>query len=247
MPLTVQPLAGEPYEFEIAKGVVSQLVCEEILAGLTYPVLPFIGDVRVVVDAGANCGAASVYFAQHYPDAVVHAVEPASEPLSHLRRNVRGLPNVVVHPLGLHSLDQEVPLFHGKGDTGLASIVQASWHRDSSEMVTIRSASTWAQEQGIDRVDVLKVDVELCEYEVLSSLAALLPSVKVVYFEYGSRQIRRSIERLLDPTHDLYLGKMSLDQGECIYLRRDLADRDGAKERLWAIFGERAKASKPME
>lgn len=243
MSLTVEPPSGPHYEFQAASGVVSRGVCEAILDGHTYPVLPFLGEVRVVVDAGANCGAASVYFAQHYPDAVVHAVEPATEPLTHLRRNVRGLANVVVHPIGLHSRDQVTPLYHGDGDTGLGSIVASSWHRDSSEVITVRSAAAWAQENGIERIDVLKVDVELSEYEVLSSLRAFLPEVKVVYVEYGSRQIRRSIERLLDPTHDLYLGEMSLDQGECVYVRRDLAAAEGARERLWEIFVERHRRS----
>jgi FkbM family methyltransferase len=243
--VTVQPTTGEPYAFEVIRGVVSPAVCEGILSGRTYPVLPFIGDVRVVVDAGANCGAASVYFGQHYPDAVVHAVEPASEPLAHLRRNVRGLANVEVHPIGVHSQDQEVPLYHGRDDTGLASIVKGSYHRDSSEIITLRSAAAWAQEQGIKRIDVLKVDVEMCEYEVLKSLEGYLPEVKVVYLEYGSRDIRRLIERLLDPTHDLYLGELSLDQGEVIYLRRDLALLDAAKDRLWEIFCERSLAATP--
>lgn len=242
MTLTVRPPAGDPYEFEVVEGIVSDAVCEAILTGHTYPFLPFVGDVEVVVDAGANCGAATVFFAQHHPDAVVHAVEPASAPLAHLRRNVRGLPNVVVHPVGLHSRDQVVPLFHGKGDTGLGSIVRSDWHRGTSETITVRAAGDWAAEQGIERIDLLKVDVELCEYEVLSSLARYLPEVKVVYLEYGSREIRRAIERLLDPTHDLYLGEMSLDQGEVTYVRRDLAALDAAKERLWEIFVERAQA-----
>ena len=244
--MTVRPATGEPYVFEVVEGITSRLVCEEILAGRTYPVLPFIGDVRLVVDAGANCGAATVYFAQQYPGAVVHAVEPAAKPLEHLRRNVRGLPNVIVHPIGLHSQDDEVPLYHGRGDTGLGSIFKASWHQDSSEMISLRSAAAWAEQQGIEQIDVLKVDVELSEYEVLSSLAAFLPSVKVIYLEYGSRQIRRDIERLLDPTHDLYLGKMSLDQGEVVYVRRDLAERAGARERLWSIVVERAEAHRPV-
>lgn len=240
--LTVTPPSGEPYLFEPVPGVVSDAVCASILAGQTYPVLPFIGDVDVVVDAGANCGAASVYFAQHYPDAVVHAIEPARAPLGYLRRNVRELPNVVVHPVGLHSSDQEVALFHGKDDTGTASIVRSDWHRDSFEIVQLRAGAGWANEHDIQRIDVLKVDVELSELDVLEGFGAFVPAVKAIYLEYGSRKLRRAIDRLLDPTHDLYLGEMSLDQGECVYVRRDLADLDAATTRLWEIYVERARA-----
>jgi hypothetical protein len=64
----------------------------------------------------------------------------------------------------------------------------------------------------------------------------LLPTVKVLYVEYDSRQSRRDIGRLVDDTHDLYRGAMFLDQGECIYLRRDLADTNEAREHLRHLF-----------
>ena len=67
---------------------------------------------------------------------------------------------------------------------------------------------------------------------MLESLAPLLPTVKVLYVEYDSRQARRALARLLDPTHELYVGKMFLDQGECTYLRSDFASDPAATEWL---------------
>jgi len=40
-----------------------------------------------------------------------------------------------------------------------------------------------------------------------------------MFVEYDSRHARRALDHLLDETHELYGGKMLLDQGECIYLR----------------------------
>ena len=97
----------------------------------------------------------------------------------------------------------------------------------------MRAAGAWAAEHGIERIDVLKVDVEV---EVLESLADLLPTVKVLYVEYGSREIRRDIARLVDPTHELYDGVMYLDQGECVYLNRELVDLDAATTHLRQAF-----------
>lgn len=242
MTLLVEPPGGSPYEFELPAGVMSRATAESILTGRSYPALPFLDEVRVVVDAGANSGAASVYFACHHPDATVHAVEPASATREVLLANVRGLPNVVVHPIGLYSEDKEVPLYLGDDDSGTSSIVRNDWNRREQETIRLRDAAAWAREQGIDRIDVLKVDVELCELEVIGSLRQFLPETSVVYFEYGHRDLRRGIDRLLDPTHDLYLGEMSLDQGECVYLRRDLAARPEAKDHLWQIYVDRAQA-----
>jgi hypothetical protein len=115
-------------------------------------------------------------------------------------------------------------------------VIRRTVNLDESERVELRAAGGWAAEQGIDRIDVLKVDVEGCEIEVLTSLAALLPTVKVLFVEYDSRHARRALGRLLDETHELYGAKMLLDQGECIYLREDLADLDQATEMLGELL-----------
>ena len=76
---------------------------------------------------------------------------------------------------------------------------------------------------------MLKVDVEGAEIEVLEGLAPLLPEVKVVYVEYDHRSHRRAIETLLGASHELYFAMlMTLDQGECMWVRRDLAEHPDA-------------------
>jgi hypothetical protein len=107
---------------------------------------------------------------------------------------------------------------------------------DESEPVALRAGGAWAADHGIDRIDILKVDVEGAEIEVLSGLAPLLPTVKVLFVEYDSREARRELGRLLDATHELYTGMMFLDQGECIYLGADLAALDAATEHLRRSF-----------
>jgi FkbM family methyltransferase len=227
---------GGTVEFECAPDVVSRWMHGDILAGKTYPYLPFVDDVRVVFDVGANCGSVSIHFARHYPDAEIHAFEPGTEQRGYLERNVAELANVHVHPIGLHSVDQEVPLYFGDGNTGLASITRRAVNLDASERVVLRAARAWAAEHGIERIDILKLDVEGCEPEVLSSLAPLLPTVKVLYLEYDSRGSRRAMADLLGATHELYRGLVFLDQGECIYLRKDLADHPAANQRLLELF-----------
>jgi FkbM family methyltransferase len=207
-----------------------------ILEGQTYPSLPFVDDVRVVFDVGANCGAASVHFARHHPDAIVHAFEPGREARSYLERNVASLPNVRVHPIGLYSVDRQARLSRGDGDLGMASVIRRQVNLDESEPVELRAGGAWAADQGIERIDILKVDVEGCEIEVLEGLAALLPTVKVLYVEYDSRHARKALGRLLDRTHELYTGNMFLDQGECSYLRADVAALDAATEHLRRAF-----------
>jgi FkbM family methyltransferase len=202
-------------------------VSEGILAGATYPQLPIDVDVATVVDVGANCGAASVYFARCYPDATVHAIEPASAAFALLERNTSSLPNVRRHRVGLHRADEVVPLYHGALDAVTASILpRADKNTAESEMVQIRDARAWTAENGITSIDVLKLDSEGCEVEILERLGDLLPTIQIAYIEYDSTGARRAIDRILEPTHELCQGLMFLDQGEMIYVARRLLDPD---------------------
>jgi len=234
MKISVRGEDDEQIDFECADNQASRWTCSAILRGKTYPYLPFVEDVRVVFDVGANCGAATVYFARHYPSAQVHAFEPGSEARAFLERNVTRFPNVHVHPIGLYSVDKDAVLYKGDGDIGQSSVFRRSVNLDEHEPIRLRAAGQWARDHGIDRIDVLKVDVEGCEVDVVDSLREFLPTVKVLYLEYDSREARKALNRILDDTHDLYVGMMLLDQGECVYLRKDVADLDAATERLRA-------------
>jgi FkbM family methyltransferase len=236
MRFTVRSDDGELIEFECPDSVASRWTNAPILEGRTYPFMPFVDDVRVVFDVGANCGAASLHLARHYPGATVHAFEPGREARSYLERNVASLPNVRVHPIGLHAVDRQARLYRGDGDLGKASVIRRSVNLDESEPIELRAGGAWAAEEGIERIDILKVDVEGCEIEVLEGLAALLPTVKVLFVEYDSRHARKALGRLLDATHELYVGNMFLDQGECTYLRADVAGLDAATEQLRRAF-----------
>lgn len=240
MKFTTEADDGTAVDFECADTIVSRWIARDILAGRTYPFLPFVDDVQVVFDVGANCGATTVHFARHYPDAAIHSFEPGSEPHAILLRNAAVYANVRVHPIGFHSVDDVVPLYKGENDSGMGSVFKRTGNLDESEQVQLRVGGDWAGEHGIERVDVLKVDVEGCEVDVIEGLAGLLPTVKILYVEYDSRHARRDLERMLDETHELYAGMAFLDQGECVYLRKDLADLDAAREHVEKLMMRKA-------
>lgn len=233
---------GEPFDFECLDNVVSRWVCGAVLEGDTYPHLPFVDGVEVVLDVGANCGAAAVFFAHHHPTAAVHAFEPAAAPLACLHHNLASLPLAHVQPFGLFSSDGEVTLHHDADDPGSASVHDSLVEAAGSETVALRAAGPWAAENGIERIDILKIDTEGCEIDVLRSLGPLVATTKVIYLEYHSRADRRALGPLLEPSHELYAGKMFLDQGECVYLRRDLAELPEANRPLSEMFAAEGAA-----
>lgn len=236
MKLTIELDDADPFDFECEDTIASAWVSKGILSNQTYPVMPWVDDVRVVLDAGGNCGAAAVHFARHYPAATIHTFEPGSHQRAFLERNAVSHQGIRIHPIALHRQDGEMPLYQGDSDSGMSSLVASDWATESRETVMVRSAGGWAAEHGVDRIDVLKLDVEGSEVDVLESLGSLLSTVKVLYVEYDSRDARRDIDRILEPTHDLYAGKVFLDQGELVYLSKHEANRPEATEHLRSVF-----------
>jgi len=215
------PLGTVP--FYLFKTDVCFQIANDIFAGVTYPIIPLVSGVKTVVDVGANVGAASVYFATAYPEAQVYALEPGSSPLLLLRQNVEPLRKVKVFPFGLHSSEKTLSLFHGKNDCVESSLSCSARTSSESEQIRLVSASQFLSQQGIDKVDVLKIDTEGCEVPILRSLAHYLPEVKVLYVEYHSERDRRLIDRMLAETHVLWRGHVTFAyRGEFCYVKRDL-------------------------
>ena len=212
----------EERHFECFDNCLSRVTCQTILDGKSYPRFPFVEDVSVVMDVGANVGAASVFFSLAYPDATIFSFEPAGLPYSLLERNTQALANVRINNFGLYSSDTELPLYRGKYETGMSSVAQSMSTRNESDVITLRSVRDWMSENSISAVDVLKVDTEGCEIPILEAMSDLLPKVKVIYLEYHNDDDRKEFDRILGETHLLVHGLMMVHLGEVAYVAKDV-------------------------
>lgn len=212
----------ERREFECFDNCLSRVTCQTILDGKSYPQFPFVHDVSVVMDIGANVGAASVFFSLAYPDATVFAFEPAGLPYGLLAANTERHANVRINNFGLYASDVELPLYRGKYETGMSSVAQSMSTRNESDVITLRSVRDWMAENSISTVDILKVDTEGCEIPILEAMRDLLHDVKVVYLEYHNDDDRKEFDRILGETHLLAHGLMMVHLGEVAYVAKDV-------------------------
>lgn len=146
----------------------------------------------VALDIGAHVGTVSTRIRVVFPNCRVFAFEPASGPFSRLEERASHDPGIIPVRLALGDRDGEVvlretanPLLTSvlpptertrEGSFGAAEVVQET-------RVPMASLETWARGAGVERIDLVKLDVQGFELGVLRGAGALLDTVGAVYAE----------------------------------------------------------------
>ena len=147
----------------------------------------------VALDIGANVGVWSLLAIEAHPDGCVHAFEPVPALATQLRDHVamNGIrPGGIVTNVTAVAAETGVAAFfvNHTTNTGASSL----YHRpvDSNEIsVDVITLDAYAARAGLDRIDMLKVDVEGAEISVFTGARRLLSrdDAPAVFFEIDAR------------------------------------------------------------
>ncbi|HWH85106.1 MAG TPA: FkbM family methyltransferase [Burkholderiaceae bacterium] len=144
-------------------------------------------DPRVIIDAGANIGLASIYFANRFPAARIYAIECEASNFRLLERNAAQYPNIVPIHAALWDQDGEIEIVDpGLGEWGFMTATKNEGSRASALVRSMTMASVM-REYRIDHVDILKIDIEGAELEVLTASAEWIDRVDTVIAELHDR------------------------------------------------------------
>lgn len=161
---------------------------------------------RTIIDAGANCGMASVYYANAYPNAQIVAVEPDRSNFEMLVKNTRKYKNVTCFHAALWHKDGEVNLSGGTSfDKWAVQTVEGSG-------VRALTVETLMRINGFQSIDLFKIDIEGAEKELFQG-APWMSKVKVLCIELHDRMIPGCRE----PVEKSCTGFKSWEKGELTY------------------------------
>ena len=226
-------MGGGNFVFKHFDNDVCRAVINNIIVGKSYPKVEFVTDVRTIVDAGANIGAASIYFAALYPGSRVHAFEPAPENFALLAENTAPFENITAHEVGLFDADKEAPLYEGEFDASTNSVGNSGLNTQQSRMVELKDAKPFLLGLDVNNIDILKLDTEGCEVPILNSLAEMIFPIKVIYVEYHDDDSRRVIDDLLSRDHILSSADaIEPHRGELCYVARRAFPSESAMNQL---------------
>jgi FkbM family methyltransferase len=167
-----------------------------------------------VFDVGANHGAWTGLVLAAAPKARVHAFELVPATAADLAQRFAGDARVTVNAVGLSDRAGAVPVYLSAGSDQLATAV-ADWDRGRSVLVGVCLAGDdYVERHGIERIALLKIDVEGGELAVLRGFRRALDrgAIAAIQFEYGrinaaNRTLLRDFYDLLEPL-GYRLGKL---------------------------------------
>jgi FkbM family methyltransferase len=203
----------------------------QVIAEQEYNV-PEMPTPETIIDAGANVGLASVFFAEKFPNAKILAIEPVESNFNQLCKNVKDYPNVTCIKKALWTTTGTIQLFDpGMGEwsvradpetkPGDAPLPQIG----SAECVTV---SELMSQYGLTRIDLLKVDIEGAEKEVFAASSDWIDKVDAIAIELHDRFKRGCSQAFYTATASF---PHEVHKGELVFLFRELASASESEKR----------------
>jgi FkbM family methyltransferase len=169
------------------------------------------GKKPLIIDAGANVGAATLFFAQRYPEATIIAIEPDPEAARLCRTNVEGRENIMVLEAAVGQSNGKVDLMHGRKSWATQTLRSTG---GSTDIVTINDVVELAPANS--KLFLVKVDIEGFESDLFASNVEWMNETPLVMFEPhdwlfpGKHSSRAFLAAIAKTQHEILIGGETL-------------------------------------
>lgn len=141
-----------------------------------------------VIDIGAAFGDFSIFAAYGNPQTIIYAFEPFPESYALLIKNLalNAIDNVIAFQEAVWCQDGELALdvVDGEPLKVVSKVADAAMEKEDRVIIEALTLKCFLDRQGLEKVDLLKLDVEGSEYEILMETPSALSKIDRIIMEY---------------------------------------------------------------
>jgi FkbM family methyltransferase len=145
----------------------------------------------VIVDAGANIGLASICFANRYPESQIIAIEPEKSNYDILKMNVDPYSNIIPLHAALWDKNERISIVDpGFGEWAFMTKKEDSQEKNPEKIdpkVQGMTVDKIMEDNGLEKIDILKIDIEGAEREVFRDSSSWIAKVDALIVELHER------------------------------------------------------------
>jgi FkbM family methyltransferase len=171
-----------------------------------------------IIDAGANIGLTSIYFANRYPAAKIFSLEPEETNFELLKVNTARYENIVPIKTALWKENTSLALIPGDDHRGFQTLDQKSINAvNIRETVTATTVENIMKEYNIENIDLLKINIVGSEKEVFEDASLWIDCTSAIiidlndWLRIGCRDNFRNATKDFDVNHhfgdNIYIAK----------------------------------------
>ena len=161
---------------------------------------PYLSNDAVFFDIGANIGLFSLYFKMKFPKLQVHAFEPEELNYSCLKNSIESFAfdNFTLNKLGLSDTESDSLLYVDHTNMG-GSSVDSENRSGPSQSIKLTTLDNYVRNHKIERIDVIKIDVEGLEEKIIyggiETLKRFKPKIifECIHFEIEKNNVIRAL------------------------------------------------------
>ena len=216
-----RPVVLQPKEFKypisIRKGSRDINIFKQIFVDREYDV-EIVGSVRTIIDAGANVGMATLYFADRFPEATIIAVEPETENFKALSSACSSDDRLIPVKGGLWSKPCHLRIINPDRVSIAFQVDEVDI--EGTDTIPAHTVDSLMRDYGIEELDILKIDIEGAEREIFSNdISAWIGKVRIIIIELHDFMITGTAEAVFSKIHQIGHYRLEMRGENMVFTR----------------------------
>jgi len=165
-----------------------------------------ISTPKIILEIGSRDALQSVEFSRLFPEAKIYAFECNPPSIKTCIENAKNYKNIEIVPYAVFNKNEKginfYPVLTNIGASSLFRFIDVypSIPNRIQKEITVDAIriDTWAKEKGIEKIDLIWIDLQGAGYEAFEGMGKLLSDVQAIYTEVEYQRVYKNQKLLKD-------------------------------------------------